>query len=97
MHYLLIYDLADDYLERRPEFRERHLALGREAEARGELVLAGALADPVDLAILFFRGESPAIAENFARNDPYVQNGLVERWEVRQWLTVLGEMAAHRE
>ena len=95
MHYLLLYHLTDDYLERRPQFRADHLALAREAVARGEMVLAGALADPADMAVLFFQGDSPEVAERFAQADPYVKNGLVERWEVRRWVTVVGEGAAH--
>lgn len=94
MHYLLIYDLASDYLERRAEFRALHLDLAREASERGDLVLAGALADPADKAILLFQGDSPERASEFARNDPYVANGLVKRWEVRQWTTVIGKDAA---
>ncbi len=93
MHYLLLYDLADDYLARRPEFRSAHLALSWAAVERGELVLGGALADPVDTAVLMFRGDSPAAAEAFARADPYVLHGLVKRWRVRPWTTVVGEDA----
>ncbi|WP_041863027.1 YciI-like protein [Bordetella petrii] len=95
MHYLLFYDLVPDYLERRGEFRDTHLALARQAVARGELVLGGALADPADQAVLLFKGESPAVAEAFAQADPYVQAGLVKQWRVRRWTTVVGEQAAH--
>lgn len=94
MHFLLMYDAAPDYLSRRGEFRTRHLALAWEAHARGELVLGGALADPVDGALLLFQGDSPAAAEAFAAADPYVTNGLVTRWRVRPWTTVVGETAA---
>jgi uncharacterized protein YciI len=94
MHYLLIYDLASDYLERRASFRAEHLKLAKEANERGELVLAGALADPADKAILMFQGESPAAAESFAKADPYVANGLVADWQVRAWTTVVGRDAA---
>ena len=95
MHYLLFYEAADDYLARRAEFRNRHLQLGWEAADRGELVLGGAFANPVDGALLLFKGDSPAVAENFARVDPYVINGLVKRWYVREWSTVAGEMATN--
>ncbi|OZI17804.1 hypothetical protein CAL18_11710 [Bordetella genomosp. 7] len=95
MHYLMFYDLVPDYLQRRGEFRDAHLALAREAVARGELVLGGALADPADQAVLLFQGESPQAAEAFARADPYVQNGLVRQWRVRPWTTVVGEQASH--
>jgi hypothetical protein len=94
MHYLLLYDVVPDYVERRAAFREAHLALGRAAIARGELVLGGALADPVDGAVLLFQGDSPAAAEAFARADPYVTNGLVTKWRVRTWTTVVGSGAA---
>jgi len=93
-HYLLIYDLADDYLERRPEFRGAHLTHAWAAHARGELLLAGALAEPADQAVLFFQGDSPAVAERFADDDPYVKNGLVKVWRVRAWTTVVGDDAA---
>jgi uncharacterized protein len=94
MHYLLIYDLAPDYLERRAAFRDEHLTLAWQAHARGELVLGGALTDPVDTAILLFQGTSPKVAESFAAADPYVKHGLITRWRVRPWTTVVGETAA---
>lgn len=92
-HYLLFYDLGPDYLQRRPQYRGLHLDLARASCARGELVLAGALADPADGAVLLFRGESDAVARRFAENDPYVLNGLVKSWRVREWTTVVGEGA----
>ncbi|SAK54471.1 YciI-like protein [Caballeronia temeraria] len=94
MHYLLIYDLCSDYLERRAQFRDAHLALAWAAVERGDIVLAGALDAPSDRAMLLFHSDSPAAAEDFAKNDPYVTNGLVERWEVRKWNTVVGANAA---
>jgi len=95
MHYLLFYEVADDYLTRRAEFRNVHLRMGWEAAERGELVLGGALANPVDGAVLLFKGDSPAVAEKFAAADPYVTSGIVKRWYVREWTTVVGEMAAN--
>jgi len=101
-HYLLIYDTAPDYLERRGEFRAEHLALGWAAHTRGEMLLGGALpaqdgssgeAAPGG-AVFVFQGETPAAAEAFARADPYVRNGLILRWRVRPWTTVIGEGAA---
>jgi uncharacterized protein YciI len=94
MHYLLIYDVAPDYLQRRGEFRSEHLKLAWEACSRGELVLGGALDEPADGAVLLFQGSSPQGAERFAADDPYVKNKLVTRWRVRKWNTVVGEDAA---
>lgn len=94
-HYLLFYEIGDDdYVARRAPFRDEHLREGWAAHARGELVLAGALADPLDGAVLLFQGDSPEVAERFARADPYVVNGLVRQWRVREWTTVVGETAA---
>lgn len=92
-HFLLIYTTADDYLERRGQFRSDHLRLAWQFEERGDLVLAGALAEPADGAVLLFRGDTPAAAEEFARRDPYVVNGLIRDWRVREWTTVVGELA----
>ncbi|ALS60813.1 MULTISPECIES: YciI-like protein [Pandoraea] len=94
MHYLLTYELVDDYLDRRAEYRDAHLALAWQAVDRGDLLLAGALEDPVDTAALLFEGESAASAEAFANADPYVRNGLVKSWRVRPWKTVVGKMAS---
>jgi uncharacterized protein YciI len=93
-HFLLFYEGAPDYLERRPQFRGAHLKHAWAAADRGELVVAGALADPVDSAVLMFAGEDKRVVEDFARADPYVTSGLVARWHVREWTTVVGELAA---
>lgn len=90
MHYLLFYETVDNYVEKRAPHRAGHLELAQQAHDRGELVMAGALSDPADGAVLVFKGESPAVAEQFAQNDPYVQNGLITRWYVRPWTVVIG-------
>jgi uncharacterized protein YciI len=90
MYLALIYELVDDYLERRGAYRAEHLALARAATERGELVLAGAYADPADGALLVFEGPDRSVAERFAAADPYVRNGLVTRWRVREWTVVVG-------
>jgi uncharacterized protein len=94
MHYILFYDIVDDFVNKREPFRTAHLNLVKKAYERGELVLAGALAEPADGAVLIFRGPSSQPAEGFARADPYVANGLVTRWRVRKWTTVVGEGAS---
>src|SRR5437588_11994937 len=91
MHYLLFYEVGEDYVSRRAEFRDAHLEKAWKASERGELRLGGALANPVDGAVLVFGGDSPEVAEKVARGDPYVTSGLVERWHVRGWASVAGE------
>ena len=92
-HYLLFYEVGEDYVAQRAKFRDEHLAKAWAAIRRGELVLGGALANPIDGALLLFLGDSPAVAEEFARADPYVTGGAVKRWYVREWTTVVGEQA----
>lgn len=92
-HFLLMYDLADDYLARRGEFREAHLGLAWAAHEKGDLVLGGAFTDPADTALLLFKAETKETVEQFAKGDPYVINGLVKNWRVREWNTVAGALA----
>jgi len=89
-YYALLYELVDDMVTRRVPFREEHLRLARESLDRGELVLAGALAEPVDRALLVFQVDDKSKVESFARKDPYVLNGLAKKWEVRPWNVVVG-------
>jgi len=93
VHYLLFYEVVESYAERRVPFRAAHLAYARQAVERGELVLGGAFANPIDGTVLLFKGDSPAAAEAFPTRDPYVVNGLVTKWRVREWTTVVGELA----
>ena len=89
-YYALFYDVVEDYVSRRTEYREEHLRLAQEAHCRGQLLLAGALTDPTDRALLVFRAPDRSVVEQFAQNDPYVTQGLVTRWEVRSWAVVIG-------
>ena len=89
-YYTLFYYVIEDYISRRTRYREEHLRLAQEANRRGDLLLAGALSDPVDQALLVFRVSDRSIVEDFARSDPYVINGLVMKWEVRPWTVVIG-------
>lgn len=93
MHYVLLYEVRDDYVEKRGQFRGLHLKHARAAYDRGELILGGAMADPIDSAMLVFRGPTADAAETFAKADPYVTNGLVTKWRVRKWNTVIGNGA----
>ncbi|HEY2786120.1 MAG TPA: YciI-like protein [Fimbriiglobus sp.] len=96
MHYLLFYEVVPDYPDRRSVYRQAHLAHARAAVDRGELILGGALADPIDGAVILFRGDTPDAAKAFAETDPYVLNGLVKKWTVREWTTVVGKEAVGR-
>jgi uncharacterized protein YciI len=90
MHWLLFYDFVDDMSTRRVPYRDAHLALARAAHGRGELLIAGAFAEPPNGAVLIFRGDDPAAVEAFVASDPYVANGLVTSWRIRPWQVGVG-------
>ena len=96
MHYLLFYDVVPDYATKRMPYRGLHLDYAQKAVDRAELILGGALANPIDASILLFRVASPNVVEDVARGDPYVRNGVVTKWRVREWTTVIGKDAETR-
>ena len=89
-HWLLIYDLVDDYLERREPLRAEHLELARKAHQRGDMIMAGALADPYDQAVFVWRVADTEVIDRFVAHDPYVREGLVKGFRVRKWNVVIG-------
>ena len=90
-YFALFYqEVVDGYVEKRAAHRQEHLTLAREFHSRGELVLAGALANPVDGALLIFRGPDASVVERFVARDPYVQHSLIKRWQIRVWAVVVG-------
>ena len=91
MHWLLTYDYVDDIPARRAPFREAHIGLVRDLHDRGVLLMAGAVGDPIEGALLVFTTEDRAVVEEFVARDPYVGGGLVTGWQVRPWNVVVGQ------
>jgi uncharacterized protein YciI len=90
-YFVLRYDsVVDDYVNKRAPFRAEHLQLVRSAHERGEIVMAGAVGETPDGALLIFRSDGPESAKAFAENDPYVKNGLIRSWRVQPWNVVVG-------
>jgi len=94
-YFALTYDVVDDYVERRTAFREEHLRLARASRERGELLMGGALGDPLGVLIVF-KAADRAVVEDFAKKDPYVVNGIVKNWQVRPWTVVVSNDPADR-
>lgn len=90
MYYLLLYEVVDDYVEKRAPFRDDHLRIANEAVEKGQLMLGGAFDNPVDGAALVFRTDDRSVVEDFVKSDPYVKNGLVTNWMIRDWIVVVG-------
>ena len=90
-HFLLFYEVSSDYLERRPQFRSPQARMGgagagRDRRRRYACRSAGRRGADVP-------GRGPIGRRAFAQADPYVANGLVTRWYVREWTTVVGDLA----
>ncbi len=90
MYYLLLYEVVDDYVKKRAAFRDEHLRIAKQASENGGLLLGGAFDNPVDGAALVFNVESRSVIEDFVREDPYVKNGLITDWKIREWTVVVG-------
>ena len=90
MYFILLYEVVDDYVKKRAPFREEHLRIADEAVEKGQLLLGGAFDNPVDGAALVFKADDRSVVEDFVRNDPYVKNGLITNWKVREWTVVIG-------
>ena len=90
MHYLLHYKYIDDFVEKRKPFREKHLKLAKSAFAKGDMTMAGVFNDPPDAALLIFKGDDSSVVDNFVKNDPYVKNGIVTQWKIKEWKVALG-------
>ena len=90
-YYILKYYLADDYLERRSSYREEQIQLADELHQKGELIFGGALTDPTDEALLVFYVNDKSVIEDFISKDPYIKNGLIMKWEIREWTVVIGK------
>lgn len=89
MYYVLFYKTVENYIEKRTPFRAEHLRLAEAARQDGRLIMAGALDEPADAALLIFKCEKELVMQ-FAENDPYVKNGLIKEWTVRPWNVVVG-------
>jgi uncharacterized protein len=91
LHYLLFYEKVPNHAERETPLKKAHWDHLQASVHRGELILGGSLGHPNDGgAVLLFQADSEVVVEEFARADPYVIDGLVNRWQVRTWDTVVG-------
>ena len=92
MFFLLHYDYVDNIVERRAPFRDGHLSHVGAYVERGEVLLGGAYANPVDGATIVFKADQREDVERFVNDDPYFVNGLVKEWHIREWSVVVGSM-----
>jgi uncharacterized protein len=87
----LFYSYVPDILEKRDPYRAKHLEAANKMAEQSKLVMAGALTDPVDGAVFIFRNVNLGEIEAYVAADPYVQNNLVTKHEIRPYMVVAGD------
>lgn len=88
MKYVLFYESAPDVASKAPAHFPAHKARYQDFHARGLLLMLGTFSDPQDEGSMAVFASREA-AEEFAAGDPFVLNGVVTRWYVRDWREVL--------
>ena len=87
--YVLFYASNPDAIAKAPLHFPAHRASIDEFHARGELLLIGTFSRPVEegaMAVFTTRGA----AEAFAKDDPFVLQGIVKDWHIQEWNEILG-------
>ena len=88
MKYVVLYESAPDVARRAPVYMDAHVARWRQFQQRGELLMIGTFSNPQDegsMGIFTTR----AAAEAFVKDDPFVLNGVVQAYHIREWREVL--------
>ena len=84
MKYVVLYESADGLETNAPPHFPAHWARCQDFHARGLLLMVGTFGDPQtqgSMAVFSTREG----AEEFVAGDPFVINGVVRRWELREW------------
>ena len=81
MKYVLLYETGD--ISKAKENFPAHEQRFRQFHAGGTLLMVGPYANPEEGAMAIFTTREAA--EEFARGDPFVVNGVVSSWEIREW------------
>lgn len=82
--YVFSYQSAPDVAQKAPAHAAAHRAHWNEFLANGTLLMIGPFANPLDGAMGIFATREAA--ESFAESDPFVLNGVVDNWVVREWM-----------
>lgn len=87
MKYVMLYENAADFAETAPLHIKAHRARLEEFHGQGTLLMAGPFTHPEQRAMGIFT--SREAAEEFIKDDPFVLNGVVVGWEIREWREIL--------
>jgi uncharacterized protein len=90
--FLLEYKYIENMIEKRAPHRSAHLEHADNFVKRNILIAGGAIVPEVDRGVLVFKADSAAVVEEFAKADPYVKQGLVTSYTVKEWMVVIGKV-----
>ena len=89
--FALSYEYGSDYMEKQAAHMAGHMSHLKAAEARGEVVFAGAAMEgTVPFGFVIFQADDAAKVTAFAETDPYITGGVAKSWKIRPWLGVVG-------
>jgi uncharacterized protein YciI len=84
--YVLLYESSADVAEKAPLHFAAHRARWKEFHDKGTLLLIGPFSDQLGALGVFTTREA---AEEFASGDPFVLEGVVKAWQIREWREAL--------
>jgi uncharacterized protein YciI len=90
-HYVLFYESAEDVASKAPAHFAAHRARLEDFHGQGTLLMVGAFANAQDDGSMGIFATREA-AEDFVREDPFVLNCVVQRWEIRAWHELFGAL-----
>lgn len=88
MKYVVFYESAEDMLPKARQHFAAHQARYGIFVNNGTLLMIGTFANPQEEGSMGIFTNREA-AEEFVRDDPFVLNGVVRRWHIREWNEVL--------
>jgi uncharacterized protein len=84
VRYVVFYESADDVAAKAPAHFPAHAERLHEFHDRGDLLSVGTFANPQEEgSMAIFRTREAA--EEFIAGDPFVLNGVVRSWVLREW------------
>lgn len=80
------YDSLEEAVSKAPDVIAAHRARSNEWHSQGRLLMAGAFLNTSQekLATMVICS-TREVAEEYARGDPFVLKGMVNRWYIREW------------
>ena len=87
--YALKYAYVANMLDKRVPVRPAHLQFTKSFIDEKVLIAGGALLPEMEEGLLLFKG-TRAQVEDFAKNDPYVTEGLITKYTIHEWAIAVG-------